>query len=98
MFENLTIKTAGELLRNKEVSALELTEAYLKRAGEKNPALNAYLEITGSEAMAAAAEADRLISTNETSPLTGIPIAVKDNILIKNVHATAGSKILQNYT
>ncbi|MDP3962963.1 MAG: Asp-tRNA(Asn)/Glu-tRNA(Gln) amidotransferase subunit GatA [bacterium] len=96
--ENLTIKQASELLHKKEISARELAQAYLLRAEEKNPQLNAYLEITNKAAMQMADEADRLIERRDSNVLTGIPFAIKDNILVKGVPATAGSKILQNYT
>ncbi|MEK7066271.1 MAG: amidase family protein, partial [Patescibacteria group bacterium] len=101
--KNLTIKKAGELLRNKQVSAVELTEYYLKNISEKNKDLNAYLEVF-EDARKSAVEADaRIVSLREMSPrdtgspLLGIPLAIKDNILIKGHIASASSKILENY-
>ncbi len=97
MNENLTIKTASELLQKKEISARELAMQYLARASQKNPELNAYLEITSKEALRMADLADKKLQNGEAEMLTGIPLAVKDNILIKDVKATAASRILENY-
>jgi len=99
MLECLTIKTASELLRKREISSVELTRAYLERAKEKNQELNAYLAITETEALKMAEHADKHFKADDVpSPLCGIPIAIKDNILIEGIPATAASKILQNYT
>ncbi|MDO8557929.1 MAG: Asp-tRNA(Asn)/Glu-tRNA(Gln) amidotransferase subunit GatA [bacterium] len=97
MLEHLTIKTASELLHKKEISARELAADHLSRAQEKNPELNAYLEITKKEALRMAGEADEVLEKKEGGILTGIPIAVKDNILIKELKTTAASRILENY-
>ncbi|MBI5140083.1 MAG: Asp-tRNA(Asn)/Glu-tRNA(Gln) amidotransferase subunit GatA [Candidatus Vogelbacteria bacterium] len=93
---NLTIKRADELLRERQVSAVDLTEYYLKNISEKNRGLNAYLEVF-EDAKLSAVEADSRRALGEDGPLLGIPLAIKDNILIEGHIASAGSKILQNY-
>ncbi len=96
-FENLTIKTAREGLDKKDFSSRELTEYYLGVIKEKDPEIHAFLNVFEKGALTMADEADQMIATDASQPLTGIPLAIKDNILIKNSRATAGSKILENY-
>ena len=97
MLEDLTIKSAHELLREKKISSRELTQAYLARAKEKNAQLNAYLSVNENEALAMADAADKRIAEGDAHYLTGVPLAVKDNILVEGVKATAASKILEPY-
>ncbi|HBT15958.1 MAG TPA: Asp-tRNA(Asn)/Glu-tRNA(Gln) amidotransferase GatCAB subunit A, partial [Firmicutes bacterium] len=81
-----------------EISAVELTSLFLDRITQLNPELNAFITVTGEEALHSAKEADtRLASGEGITPLTGIPIAVKDNICTKGVRTTCGSKLLENY-
>ena len=95
-FQNITIKKARELLDSKKVTAVALAKEYLDRAQEKNVELNAYLEIF-DDVLEQAQVADELIARGEVSALTGIPLIIKDNILIKGHVASGGSKILENY-
>lgn len=92
----LTLKEAASKLQSKEVSARELTGHFLDRIKKIDSDVHAYLYVGEQEALAAADESDKLISDG-ISPLTGIPYAAKDNILVKDWQATAGSKILENY-
>ena len=94
---NLTIKKARELLDKKEISAVDLAKFYLKNIEEKNQDLNAYLEVYG-DVLEQAKVADEKIAKGESEILTGIPLAIKDNILIKGRKVSAASKILENYT
>ena len=96
--ENLTIKKAQELLRNKKASAKELVSFYIEKIKEKNPKINAYLEVFG-DAISEAEKADVEIASGsaESKPLLGMPMAIKDNILIKGKICSAGSKMLENY-
>ncbi|NQV13076.1 MAG: Asp-tRNA(Asn)/Glu-tRNA(Gln) amidotransferase subunit GatA [Parcubacteria group bacterium] len=93
----LTIKKAHEKLKNKEISAVELTQSCLDRIAETDKKLNAFLTVTGKEALEQAKAADKKIAAGSAEPLTGIPLAIKDVILVKDVKNTAGSKILENY-
>src|SRR3989338_4902654 len=91
---NLTIKKARKLLTDKEISAKELVAHYLKNIEEKNKNINAYLEVFDD----ALNEAEKLDKEGISDrPLLGIPLAVKDNILIEGKICSAGSKMLQNY-
>src|SRR3989344_5436299 len=92
----LTIKKARELLDKKEISVKELVEFYLKNIAEKNKDLNAYLEVY-DDVLKQAEEAQKVIDKGESKSLTGIPLCLKDNILIKGRVASGASKIIQNY-
>ena len=93
----LTIAKARKALDAKEFSARELCDAYLESIRQKDGDLHAYLEVWEKEARAEADAADERISRKESSVLTGIPLAVKDNILIKGRRASSASKMLENY-
>ena len=93
----LTIASARKSLDAKEYSALDLTNAYLDAIREHDPAIHAYLEVWEDSAHAEAMRADEMIGKGDIHPLTGIPIAIKDNILIEGRKASSASKILENY-
>jgi len=95
--KNLTIRKAHEDLKDEKYSAVDLASAYLKNIEEKNQDINAYLEVF-DDVIEQAKKADDRIKKGEATLLTGIPIAIKDNILIKNKIASSASKILENYT
>jgi len=91
---NLTIKKARKLLADKEISAKELAAYFLKNIEEKNKDINVYLEVF-DDALNEAEKLDKDGIGNR--PLWGIPLAVKDNILMEGKICSAGSKMLQNY-
>jgi len=93
----LTIKEAHEGLKNGGFTSVELTRAFLDRIKEKNPEIKAYISITEDMALKQAERADEMIKKGEMSVLTGIPCAIKDNIMIKGIKCTAGSQFLENY-
>ncbi len=94
-------KTAHELhrlLTNRKISSVELTEAVLARVDKVENQVQAYVTVTKEEALKQARSADERIKKNEkTTPLTGIPIAVKDNMCTRGILTTCSSKILANY-
>ena len=94
--KNLTIEKAHESLKNGDFTCRELVEEYLKVIKEKNKDLNAYLEVY-SDVLAQADSAEMKFQDGTAGLLTGIPFAVKDNILVEGHVASAGSKILENY-
>ncbi len=95
--QTLTIKKAHEHLTKGDFTALELTQAYIQEIKNKNTDINAYLEMF-ADAEEQAKKADEMIKAGKATVLTGIPLAIKDNILIKGRIASAASKMLENYT
>ena len=92
---DLTVAEAAPLIRRRKVSPIELTEACLARIERLEPALNAFVTVTGDAARAAAAEAERLIARGGwLGPLHGVPVAIKDLCATRGVRTTAGSKVL----
>jgi len=94
----LTISELSGMIRSKEISPVEVTEALLNRIERLNPRLNAYITVTKEEAVKSAKAAERAIKAGKYSgPLHGVPIAVKDLMNTKGVRTTSGSKILADY-
>ncbi len=94
---NLTISKARQGFKNKEFTSVELTKAYLDLIEKKDPKIKAYITITKDLALKQAAAADERINKGTDSILTGIPCAIKDNIMVKGEKCTAASKILEKY-
>lgn len=95
--KTLTIKEARELLDSKKIKAVDLVREYLNNIEIKNKHLNVYLEVF-DDVLKQAEDAQKVIDAGKSMPLTGIPLAFKDNILIKGKKASSASKILENYT
>lgn len=97
----VTAKSAVELhtmLVAKEISATELTQAFLARIRTNDSQIGAYLTITGEQALAQAAAVDKTIASGgKIGPLAGIPMALKDNLSTQGIKTTCASKILGNY-
>ncbi|MCD6198407.1 MAG: Asp-tRNA(Asn)/Glu-tRNA(Gln) amidotransferase subunit GatA [Deltaproteobacteria bacterium] len=95
---DLSIYELHDILSKREASAVEITKAYLDRIGEVDPKIRAYLTVTADKAVAQAEEADRrLKKADNVTPLTGIPLGIKDVICTRGVRTTCGSKILENF-
>jgi len=92
----LTMKDARQLLDKKECSAQELAQGYLDGIKECDGEVHAYLEVY-DDVLTQAKQADTRLAAGETSPLLGIPLAIKDNILIEGRTASAASKMLEHY-
>ncbi len=96
--ENLTIASFKKGLEEKTFSVEEITEAFLKRIKEDNKEIGAYLSVFEKEASDRARRVDEGIKRGEAlKNLTGVPIALKDNMLLEGTKTTAASKILKSY-
>jgi aspartyl-tRNA(Asn)/glutamyl-tRNA(Gln) amidotransferase subunit A len=94
----LTIANLSRQLRTKELSPVELTTFFLERIEKLNPKLNAYVTVTAEQALADARTAEEeIIAGRYRGSLHGIPFSIKDNIAVKGVRTTAGSKILSDW-
>lgn len=99
--KNLTVKVAHDALAKGEYSAVELAQAYLVQIHKTDKDIHAYLEVYGN-ALEQAEFADKAIASARAAKkdfplLMGIPVAVKDNILVKGQIASSASKILEHY-
>ncbi len=93
----LTIHDAHTLLKQKEITAEELTRAVLDRIASVEGKVGAYITIAAESALQQAKSADRAIAGGNISALTGIPIALKDLICTKGLRTTCASRILENF-
>ncbi len=93
----LSITDALQQLRDKTISAVELTQAYLARIEKLEPSIRAYITLTPERALKDAEAADAARARGEDKPLLGIPLAIKDVLSTSGVQTTCGSKILDGY-
>ena len=95
---SLTLHETSDKLRKREVSSQELTEAVFQRIAQTDGFIHSYITVCRDAAIAQAKEADdRLKQKESPSPLLGIPIALKDNLLTQDLRTTCASKILENF-
>lgn len=94
----LSAKDLARGYRAKEFSATDVVTAYHAKIQKENPVLNAYLEVF-EDGLASAKKADAVLAEKGSGahPLTGVPVAVKDNILIEGKKVSAASRMLENY-
>lgn len=94
----LTAIELGEKIRRKEVSVQEAVQASLEQIKAKEGTIHAFITVDEGRALKQAQRVQELISKGElTSPLAGVPVAVKDNICIKGMPTTCGSRMLQDF-
>jgi aspartyl-tRNA(Asn)/glutamyl-tRNA(Gln) amidotransferase subunit A len=93
----LTIEAAGDLLKKRELSSEELTAAIFDRIGETEERIGAYITPCREAALERARRADKEIADGNAGPLTGIPVAIKDNICTRGIETTCASKILRGF-
>ncbi len=93
----LKISDLRSMLDKKELSAKELTDAYLDRIKAVDDKLESYITVTAEAAERAAEKAQEKINKGEASALCGIPLAIKDNICTDGVKTTCSSKMLGNF-
>jgi aspartyl-tRNA(Asn)/glutamyl-tRNA(Gln) amidotransferase subunit A len=94
---HLTISQARAKLRAKEITATEITDAYLSAIERANPALNAYVVVTDDKARDMAKASDAKLAKGEGGSLEGIPLGIKDLFGTKGVHTQACSHVLDGF-
>ncbi|MDD2832519.1 MAG: Asp-tRNA(Asn)/Glu-tRNA(Gln) amidotransferase subunit GatA [Methylotenera sp.] len=94
---NQSLATLSQMLAEKQVSSVELTQTFLDRIDTLNPDINAYIALDQDKTLAQAQAADARIAAGNALPLTGIPIAQKDIFCAKGWQTTCGSKMLENF-
>lgn len=94
---DLTITEALAKLKNREISATELTKAHLDRIEKFGNDLNCYITLTPERAISDAAAADKRIAAGEMRTLDGIPIEMKDLFATRSIRTTAASRMLENF-
>lgn len=94
---NLTLCEALQKLNNGEISAVELTRAYLDRIEKYSADLNCYITTTPERALADAAASDARRSAGDAKLLDGAPIAMKDLFATRGIRTTAASRMLENF-
>src|SRR5215470_3770124 len=95
-FANLTAAEIVKKIRAKEFTAKAVTTAYLDRIKLLEPKVKAFNEVFNDQAVKQAEAVDaRLAKGENVGPLSGVPIAIKDNLMIRGEHCTCSSKILK---
>lgn len=95
---DLTLTEASVAIAAREVSPVELVDACLVRIVETDETLNAYIDVYAAEARQVAKAAESMVAAGHLlGPLHGVPLALKDNIALRDRRTTAGSKILADW-
>ena len=93
----LSLSQASRLLQSRQVSSMELTKAVLKQQEKTEPVLHCFITPTPELALSQARAADQRLAQGQSTPLTGIPLGLKDSICYQGVRTTAGSRMLHNF-
>lgn len=94
---DFTLSELIKKLQSKEINTVDLANFCLDNIQSRDPKIGAFLTLSEETTIKQAEEANEKILKEDTSILTGIPIAVKDNISTKNIKTTAASKVLEDY-
>ncbi len=97
MLAQKTIHELHRLLTKKEIKPQEIVTSIFERIGRVEPQVKAYLTLIQEDAMKQAKIAEEKILKGEVLPLTGIPLAIKDNICTEGIKTTCASKMLESF-
>lgn len=96
-FYEMTAAELARVIRAKEATSVEITRSVLERIDAVEDKIRSYVTIEAESALEMAKEADSMLAAGKGRALTGVPIAVKDNMCVKGRRATCGSRILANF-
>ena len=94
---NLTIHEARDLLDRREVSSVDLTQAYLDRINAVDPRVRAFVTVAPEQALQQAGQADARIAAGRSTLMTGIPMQIKDNMCTRGLATTCSSRMLESF-
>jgi aspartyl-tRNA(Asn)/glutamyl-tRNA(Gln) amidotransferase subunit A len=94
---DMSVAELSAALRARQLSSVEVTQAFLERVTRHQADLNAFISITAEAALAEAAQADARLRGKDAGPLTGVPIAHKDIFCTRGEKTTCGSRMLANF-
>lgn len=98
MSELETARAIAAAVQSGQTSAMEVLEARLERIAQLDGPLGCFQDVRAETARADAARVDQAVARGESpGPLAGVPIAIKDNIMVQGEPATCGSRILEHY-
>ena len=90
--------TLAEMIRNKEITSVEVVQAHLDRVEAVNPQINGIVTLMGEQALKDAAAADKAVTAGKKlGPLHGVPFSIKDAIDTAGVLTQYGSKIFEGH-
>lgn len=92
-----TVSQLSDLLAAKKISAVEIIVEYFKRIDKHDPELGTFLHLDKAGAIAQAEAADKMLAAGMGTPLTGIPVGIKDVLIQKGLPHTCGSRILEGF-
>ena len=95
--KKLSAKECADLIKSKQITAVELTKKFLDRSKKLNESINSLITICEDEAIERALYIDKNLDKFKDKKLVGVPISIKDAINTKDILTTAGSKILKNF-
>ena len=93
----LTAHELHQLMKSREVSPVDVLDSVTGHIRDTEPSIRAYITICDDEAHDAAHRAEEAYADGTAGPLTGVPIAIKDNMCTESIRTTCGSKILHNF-
>ncbi len=94
---HLSLTDVIHKLNSGEVSAVDLTQAYLDAIEKQDKQINSYITVLHNEVLLEARAADEARANGDPRPMLGVPIGIKDVLSTKGVETTCGSKILAGY-